>query len=52
MKMQESGHKCCPLDDECTYKEVKADTGESIALEEHHQIAETNEHHHVNILEH
>ena len=52
MEVEEAAHQRRPLNDERTDQEVEADTGETVAFEERHQIAEPDEHHDVNVLKH
>ena len=52
MEMQESAHESRPLDYERAHQQSDAQTGEHVASHVRHQEAETNEHHHVDILEH
>ena len=52
VEVEEAAHQRRPLNDERTDQEVEADTGETVAFEERHQIAEPDEHHDVNVLKH
>ncbi len=49
--MEEALHECCPLQGESCDQEVKANAAETVALQEGHEEAETDEDHHVHILE-
>ena len=45
-------HQQRPLDDVDGKEKVEADRSEPVALEEGHQEAEPDQHHHVHVLEH
>ena len=52
MEMQESAHESRPLNYERAHQQSNAQTREHVASHVRHQEAETDEHHHVNVLEH
>lgn len=52
MQMEKSIDERGPLDRQTGHKHVEADATKAISLQEGHQETETNEHHHVDILEH
>lgn len=49
--MEETLHECGPLQGEGCDQEVEAHAAEAVTLQERHKEAETNEDHHVHILE-
>ena len=49
--MEEALHKSSPLQSQGSDQEVEAHAAEAIALKEGHEEAETDEDHHMNILE-
>ena len=51
-QMEKAVDKSSPLQNKSSHKHVESNTAESITLQECHQKTESNEHHHVNILEH
>ena len=52
VQMKEAKHDGCPLQAEGCQHKVTPNTAKTIALQEGHQEAKTNEHHNVHILEH
>ena len=50
-QFEEAAEKRRPLQDERREEEVEADAAVTVALQERHEKAEANEHHHVDILE-
>lgn len=49
--MKEALHQRCPLQGKGCDQEVEAHTAEAITLQEGHEETETDEDHHVHILE-
>lgn len=49
--MEETLHECGPLQSKSCDQEVEAHAAEAITLQEGHKEAETNEDHHVHVLE-
>lgn len=49
--MEEALHQRCPLQGKGCDQEVEAHAAEAVALQEGHEEAETDEDHHMHILE-
>ena len=50
--MEEAAHQGRPLYNERCDQKVEAYTREPVPLQERHQVPETDEYHHVHVLEH
>lgn len=50
VQLKNATRQKCPLDDHCCHKHVETRRTKSILFEKHHEICESNEDHHMNVL--